>query len=208
MKVSKFFAALFALLGMVITVGSILFCFANRDASPNLGDTTREANACAENFMAALAAGDADTARSLLYGGAELDIRGRDNADPIWQAYYDHFQYAFSGDSYMTGTDFYRDVSVTTLDVPSVTLGLSLRAKTLLTAQLEQAEDPSALYGEDDQFLPEVVDPIMEQAFSDAIREDAAVQTRSCKLQLCKSDGRWQVIPDANLLLALAGGVN
>lgn len=204
MKLARICSSVFAILGGVLMLGAIVVCLFSLDAPAEMVGMPKEAMASAEEMMQALSLGDFDAASDLVYGQPDLGA-GQPPEDGleamVWNAFVDSISYEFVGVCYAEGTGIYRDVSVTALDIPSVTENLQTRARVLLNARMDESEDSQT------DLSAAVVDQVLREALEKAIQEDAQLVTRDVTLKLIHRDGRWWVVPDQALLEILSGGV-
>lgn len=209
MKLRKFFSGVFAVLGTVLMVGTIVLSFASMKAEPRIVEQPEAAEQLAQSVMDALCNGEYDTAAGMMYGQPQLGA-DREPSDEvgalIWDAYVNSLSYEFSGEYYATDSGIARNAVVTALDTASVTASLEERARTLLEAQAAAAEDPSEVYDEDNNFRKELVEQALLDAVQQALNEAAQTKTWEVTLNLIQMDGQWWVMPDAALLQAISGG--
>ncbi len=206
MKGSKFFSALFGILGILLMVVTAAVSIASRNAQPRMLESPEAASAQAQRMMDALCAGDYDTAQGYIIGQPDLGAGEPEDAVSrlLWDAFTDSLSYEFTGLCRVTDTGFARDVSVTCLDVSGVTEAVSQRAKALLEAKAA-AEDKTELYNEDNSYRSELVDQALNDAVTQALSEDAQTVTRDVTLGLIYQDGAWWVVPDQALLKIISG---
>lgn len=210
MKVAKFFAVIFGVIGAVIMVGSIGLCLLSLDAPVQVAEMPEAAVECSEELMEALEQGDFAAAGNVLYGQPDLGVErlpDEDSAMMVWTAFTGSISYEFKGDCYATDSGFARDAAITALDIPSVTASLSQRAHALLTARVESATDMAELYDENNDFREDLVEEVLSEALVQALAEDAETVTRDVTLNMICRDGQWWVVPDQALLQAISGGV-
>ena len=207
MKGSKFFSALFGILGILLMVVTAAVSIASRNAQPRMLESPEAASAQAQRMMDALCAGDYDTAQGYIIGQPDLGAGEPEDAVStlLWDAFTDSLSYEFTGLCRVTDTGFARDVSVTCLDVSGVTEAVPQRAKALLEAKAAAAEDKSELYNEDNIYRSELVDQALNDAVTQALSEDAQTVTRDVTLGLIYQDGAWWVVPDQALLKIISG---
>lgn len=210
MKIAKFFACIFGAIGTVLMVGAIGLCLFSLDAPAKIHKMPEEAVACSEKLMEAVSGGDYETAAALMYGQPDLGVHGNpaDQAgEMIWTAFLGSISYEFKGPCYVLDAGLARDVAVTALDVPSVTGSVGLRARELLTGKVASATDLAELYDETNNFREDLVEEVLSEAVIYALAEDAKTVTRDVTLKLICRDGQWWVVPDAQLLQLLSGGI-
>ena len=76
MKIAKFFAGIFGLLGTVLLVGSIGLCLFSLNAPARMKEVPEGAAACADAFCAAVEAKEFENAQALIYGQPDLGLAG------------------------------------------------------------------------------------------------------------------------------------
>ena len=209
MKQTKLLSAVFAAVGVVIAMAGVALCLSCRDAAPVLAAVPQDAKQCADDLMNALSRGDYESAGDLLYGTPDLGV-GREAADEvgvlIWDAFEDSIEYEFTGDFYATDTGIARDVTITTLDITSVTQTLRERSQTLLERRVQNAENVSQVYDENNDYREDFVMDVLFDAAYQSLQEDARNVTRDVTLKLVYRQGSWWVLPDPTLLAAISGG--
>lgn len=210
MKIEKFFSAILGFVGIAILVFTMILCFVSLDAETVLLTPPGDALERAETMMDAVAAGDYAVAGQQMYGQPDLGA-GREPADAVgqlvWDAFIGSISYEFVGDCYATDSGISQNVSITSLDLSIVMSNLKPRVNTLLNERIAQATEMSQLYDEENNFRQDLVDEVLQQAMTAAVREDAEVVTREVTLSLAYRDGQWWVVPDGALLSAISGGV-
>ena len=206
MKIARFFAAIFAVIGMLLMVGTAGLCFAGVNANVRVLETPKEAIACADALVRALDEGDLSAAAQLMYGQPDLGVK-EEPSDPVseqlWEKYREEMACASANKLYLKGSDFMRDVTITVLDVSSITGSVPARAKVLLEQQVAAATDMNQLYDAENNFRTELVDQVMQQALEQAIREDGRTVTVTGAVKVINRDGQWWAVPDQALLNAL-----
>lgn len=210
MKLARFFAAIFGFAGTVLLLGSILLCLFSLDEPVKLVETPKEAAQCATEVMEALAAGDFSAATARIYGQPELggnQIPADSASARVWDVFLDSISYQFQGGCKAVDSGLTQKVSVTALDVASVTEKLQERTHALLSQKVAAATDMAQLYDETNNFRADLIDQVMEEALTQALAQDARTVTREVTLSLIHRDGQWWVVPDEALLAAISGGL-
>lgn len=205
-----FCSGLFGLLALCLTVGGIWLALHNRNAGPVLVGQPEAARNQVQTMLDALCAGEYDTVSGCLYGTPDLGMEG-EAADPVgqlfWEALGESFSYEIPGDFHATDSGVSLDVTITALDIDSVTVNLRQRAQTLLEQRIGEAENTSEIYDENNEYKEEFVMGALYDAARDALAEDAGYITWDLTLNLIHENGRWWVMPEARLLQALSGGI-
>ena len=208
MKIARFFAYVFACIGILLLIGSMGFFLLNRNADVRVLELPREAVSCSEDFARALNDGDLETAAQYVYGQPDLGV-GTVPENPesalLWEAFVNSISFEFPGNCYMEQNTLLRRGSITTLDVSSVTGKLRESVQSLLDQRIASAQSLEEIYDAQNQFREDLVTQILDQALQQALAQDGQTVTREVTLKLVNRDGRWWVVPDQNLLQILTG---
>lgn len=210
MKKNKAFAAMYALMGAILAVGTIYISAASRNVLPAVLAQPEEAAICAEAFLDTVCAGDFAGAGERLYGSSQLvsDAEPENVASQrIWDAFAGSLRYTLLGEPYASENGMCQQVQLTGLDIPSVTEHLKDYAQELLTQKVAQAEDMDEVYDDGGSYREEFVMDILLEATEQALEQNAADRTWELTLGLKYENGQWWVVPDAELIRALSGGI-
>lgn len=210
MKIRNLLSALFALLGMGAATAGIYLSLSSMHATPILLTQPGAAKAKVESVMDAISEGD--------YTAASLGIQGTPNlgvdrvaesavGDLIWGAFLDSITYQLDGECYATDSGISQNVVIRTLEIASVTESLRDRSQTLLAQRVEEAEDTSELYDENNEYREDLVMDVLYAAAQQAIEEDARYVTWEIRLDLVYENNRWWVLPSMEFLQAISGGM-
>ena len=207
MKMSKFFAGVFGVLGVLLMTGTVMLCLMARNAQPRMLESPEAASAQAQRMMDALCAGDYDTAGSCMYGQPDLGAGEPEDevSRLLWDAFTDSLSYEFTGVCSVTDAGLTRKATVTALDVTKVTQSVPQRARALLEQQAEAAASPAEIYDEHNAYREELVNQALLDAAKQALDESAETVTRDVSLNLIYRDGAWWVVPDQALLQIISG---
>lgn len=210
MKITKLFSGLFAALGVIIMLVTAVVSLSSLNRMPQLLTPPEAALAQSEAVMEAVAQGDYTAAGNRMYGQPSLGV-DRDPADAvgvlIWDAFVDSFTYEFTGDCYATDSGLARNVTITTLDISSVTANLKARSEALLEQRVAEAEDVTEIYDQDNNYREEFVMQVLYDATVQALQEDAAYTTQELTVNLVYQQEQWWVMPEQPLLRAISGGI-
>lgn len=210
MKIAKFFACIFGLLGSALMVFSIGLCLMSLNAPAKILEAPSGALRCSEALMEAACAGDYETAQAMIYGQPDLGVHSApaDQAGiMIWEAFVGSISYEFKGDCYVSGANLARDAVVTAMDIPSVTKNVREKARILMNDRVKNAEDVMSLYDSAGNFRESLVSDVLSEAVVRVLAEDAQMVSRDVTITLIFQDGTWWALPDAALLAALSGGM-
>lgn len=161
-------------------------------------------------MMDAVCEGDYEKASTYLLGSPSLGVaEPSDNPLSVllWEAFLDSTEYTLVGDCYTTDVGLTQNISFTYLDPTSVTVNLRERSQQLLNQRVEDAEDVSEIYDENNEYRESVVMDVMREATEAAIQEDAQLVTISLTINLKYQDGTWWIVVDDQLLDAFSGGI-
>lgn len=205
-----FFSGIFGLLGLALALGGVLIAMMNRDAGPVLKEQPEAARNQVVTMLDALCAGEYDTVSACLYGnpGLGMDREAQDEVGRLfWDALADSFSYEIRSDFHATDSGVAMDITISAMDIDSVTVNLRQRAQTLLEERIEAAEDPSEIYDENNEYREDFVMGALYDAARAALSEDAASVSWEITLNLIYQDGQWWIMPEPELLQAISGGI-
>ncbi|MBP3305760.1 MAG: hypothetical protein J6L24_07310 [Oscillospiraceae bacterium] len=201
---------LFAILAALAAAAGIYFSISRIDAEPVLVKQPSSAQERVVTLMDAVCASDYKTVSAQLCGQPDLGL-DREAADAVgvllWDALEDSRSYTIVSDCYATNTGVAWDIQLTCLDLSSVTANLREHSQALLAQRVEEAEDISEIYDENNEYREEFVMDVLYDAAVEALAEDAEQTTYSFTLNLICANGVWWVMPDAPLLQAISGGI-
>ncbi len=211
MKAVKYlFCGLLAAIGLGAAAAAVFLSMEFMNAKPLLLTPPDEARNKVVMLMDAVSEGDYEEASRSIYGTPDLGV-DREAADEvgilIWEAFEGSVTYELLGECYTTGQGLAQDVSVTCLDVTSVTTNLKERSQTLLEQRVEEATDVSEIYDENNEYREDFVMGVLRDAVADALEEDARTMTVELTVNLSYQDGQWWVVADEALLNAISGGI-
>lgn len=210
MKIAKFFAWIFAGLGTLLLLGSVLLCLFSLNTQPRVTQMPQGAAACSETLGTAITGKDYAALESCIYGQPKLGLSGTpedEMAAMVWALAQQNLQFSWQGDCYARDSSFFRDATVTYMDGASVLENLPARAHALLTQRVEAATSMEELYDNSGEFRPELVDEVLETALTQCCLEDAKTVSLTVTVELVCRDGQWWAVPDRQLLTALSCGM-
>lgn len=211
MKALKYIVSvLLAAIGLSAAAAAIYICTQFVDAKPMLLTPPDEARSKVISLMDAVSEGDYDEASQAIYGTPSLGV-DREAADEvgvlIWEAFQNSISYELLGECYTTEQGLAQNVSITCIDVTSVTVNLKERAQTMLEQRVAEAVDVSEIYDENNEYREDFVMAVLRDAVEDALVEDAREITVELTVKLSYQDGKWWVVADEALLDAISGGI-
>ena len=206
----KILSLIFVISGIAAAVFAVNLSLENKDADPVLVSPPEEAKLQVVGLMDAVCAADFDKASTYLQGQPELGV-DRDATDPvgmlIWEALCDSMSYELVGECYATEEGLAQDLTVSCMDITSVTAVLKDRAQSLLEQRVDEAEDLDDVYDEDLQYREDFVMGVLYAAAQDALAEDATTTTVDLTVNMVYQNEIWWIIADTNLLDAISGGI-
>lgn len=207
---TKWIRAVFAVLAVVLAVTTVAVAFGSLDAAPVMLAKPEAAAAQAKAMLDAVCAGDFDAADDMLHGSPDLGA-GRTPKDAVgvllWDAFVESLDYEISGECYADSQGLALDVTITALEITSVTETLAQRSEAMLPAYVEAARDVSQVYDENNNYREDFVLGVLYDAAQAALEEDARYTTSSVTLHLTHQGGQWWIIPEQGLLKAISGGI-
>ena len=210
MKLSRFFSGLFLYLALGLMVLALFLVMAKPGASPVLLSPGQEAQDQVTVMMDALCQGDFAKVEQCFQGNPSLGIDREpedDAAAVIWDAFIGSFSYELSGSCYATDTGVAQDVTLTYLDIPSVTANLAQRSEIHLTRLQQEATQTSEIYDESGNFRTDLVLQVLQTVVQEALKEDAQLTSTTFTLQLVQQDGQWYILSNSDFIRAISGGM-
>lgn len=208
--IKKILSLIFVIVGIAAAVFAVNLSLDNKDADPVLLVPPEEATHQVVGLMDAVCAGDFDKATTYLQGQPDLGV-DREATDPvgvlIWEALCDSMSYELVGECYATEEGLAQNLTVSYMDITSVTATLKQRSEALLEQRVAEAEDPYDVYDENLQYREDVVMEVLYAAAEDALAEDATTTTVDLTVNMVYQNEIWWIIADTNLLDAISGGI-
>lgn len=210
MKISKLFAALLGFVGVAAAAATVALSFMNMNANPVLVEQPAAAVEQMTELMEAVCDNDFDTVSQNLYGNPSFGV-DREPADEvgalIWNAFTESMSYEFNGELYATDSGVAQNITITALDIESVTGVLKARSTALLEKRVAETEDPNEVYDENVEYREEFVMKVLYDAAAQALKEDARTVTRNVTVNMIYENGQWWILADNELLSAISGGI-
>lgn len=210
MKISKLFSGLFALLGAALCIGTVWLCLNSLNREPMLLQEPRAAVSRVDMLFRAVCDDDYAAASALMYGTPDLGS-GTPESGPIttaiWNAYVDSLDYTLSGECFPTQDGLAQEVTISYLDISSVTDGLQVRSRELLQQRVAQAEDVEQIYDENNDYRQDFVDAVVADAAAQALAQDARYVETTLTIRLVFLEGQWWILADDALMQAISGGI-
>lgn len=208
--IKKLLSAIFVVVGIAAATAAIYLALNNRTADPVLLVPPEEAKHQVTGLMDAVCSGDYAAASTYLQGqpGLGVDRAATDEVGIlIWEAFCDSMTYELVGECYATADGLAQNVTITCLDVTSVTAVLKERSQAMLQQRVDEAENLDEVYDEKLQYREDFVMGVLYDAACEALEEDATTITAELTLNLIYQDGQWWIIADKLLLDAISGGI-
>jgi hypothetical protein len=205
-----FFSVIYALLGTALAVACVYLALTNRNASPVLVEQPQAAMDQVQTMLDALCAGEYDTVSACLYGQPNLGL-DREAEDPVgklfWDALAQSFSYELGEQFHATDSGVAVDVTISAMELGSVTANLRERARTMMEQRIAQAENPEDIYDANNEYREEFVMESLYAAARDALAQDARQVSWDLTLNLVYENGQWWIMPEQALLQAISGGI-
>lgn len=207
---TKWMSAVFAALAIVLAVMTVVVAFGSLHATPVMLSKTEAAADQAKAMLDAVCQGDFDTADDMLHGSPDLGA-GRTPKDAVgvllWDAFVESLDYEITGECYADSQGLALDVTITSLELASVTETLAQRSEAMLPSYVEAARDVSQVYDENNNYREDFVLGVLYDAAEAALKEDARYTTSSITLHLIYQQGQWWIMPEQGLLKAISSGI-
>lgn len=211
MKIAKNLSCfLLAAIGLGAAAAAIFLSMTFADAKPMLLTPPDVARSKVIMLMNAVAEGNYEEASKTIYGTPDLGVdreAGDEVGVMIWDAFEGSVSYELRGDCYTTDQGLAQDVTLTCLDVSSVTANLKERSQKMMAQRVTEAEDVSDIYDENNNYREDFVMEVLHDAVRVALKEDAREMTVNLTVRLSYQDGNWWVVADEALYNAISGGI-
>ena len=208
--IKKLLSLIFAIVGIAAAAAAVYLGLSNKDADPVLLVPPEEAKLQVVGLMDAVCEGDFDTANTYLQGQPNLGV-DREATDEvgvlIWEAFCDSMSYELVGDCYATEDGLAQNVTISCMDITSVTAVLKDRSQALLEQRVEEAEDLDEVYDDELQYREDFVMDVLYDAAVAALEEDATTMTTELTVNMTYQNEAWWILVDKNLLDAISGGI-
>lgn len=208
--IKKLLSVIFAIIGITAAVAAVNLSLSNKNADPVLLVPPEEAKLQVVGLMDAVCAGDFDTASTYLQGQPGLGVNREATHEVgvlIWDALCDSMSYELVGECYATGSGLAQNVTLTYMDITSVTAVLKERSQTMLEQRVDEAEDLEDVYDEQLQYKEDFVMDVLYDAAVAALKEDATMITTELTMNMVYQGEKWWIIADRALLDAISGGI-
>ena len=206
----KVISVLFALVAVAAAAAAIYLCFTSLDAEPVLTSNPVEAENRIQDFMDAVCDGDYDQVSAYIAGHPNLGL-SREASDEVgvllWNAHTDSLRYTLVGECHATDDGLAQKISLTGLDISSVTAVLKDRSQALLEKRVQEAEDATEIYDENNEYREDFVMEVLYDAASEALENDAQEITTEFTVNLVYQEDKWLIVSDNALLDAISGGI-
>lgn len=210
MKISKFFAVIFGLLGAAIAAGTVFLCLQSLNQAPTLVKTPINATTQVESLMRSVCKNDYAAASALIYGTPDLGTQQED-ADPItstiWNAYVGSIEYELVGDCFATNSGIAQNVHLKYLNIIGLTDALKVRARSLLEQRINEADDMEDIYDENNDFRQDFLDAVVKDAVKTTVSQDVQYLEADLTVNLAYTEGKWWIVADDALVRFLSGGM-
>lgn len=208
--IKKLLSLVFVLIGIAAAAAAVYLGLGNRDTDPVLLAPPEEATHQVVGLMDAVCSGDYTSASAYLQGQPNLGV-DREATDPvgvlIWDAFCDSMSYELVGECYATADGLAQNLTVTCMDITSVTAVLKDRSQALLEQRVAEAENLEDVYDENLQYREDFVMDVLYDAAVKALEEDAKMMTAELTVNMEYQNGQWWIIGDRALLDAISGGI-
>lgn len=208
LKVAKFFAAIFAAIGIVLMLaGSVVF-FAFKNSAPKILEYPEAVVRSYDQLAEAVRSGDYAAMEQLFYGqprlGGELQTED-DYTAVIFNTLREHMELTYSGKIYLQDSDFVREAVISVPDLTQLTDKVSAAVNIILKDTAAAAEDPGTVYNSDGSYRSQVVESALQQAMQQVVQQDIPCMQQNVTIKMIFRDGLWWLVPDQTFLKAISG---
>ena len=208
LKVARFFALIFAILGVVLMLGTVFLAFTSLDKPVGIMQNPDGALLCSEQLQECLNGGDLAGAGKLMYGQPSFgtDAAPQDGYSAmLWNAYVEGISFTYTGNLYLLDSELARDGVLTVLNVPELMESVQTRARALLDQKVASTEDSAVIYDEAGNLRSEVADQILQEAVRQALEQDVSYVSRNVTVRVIRRNDGWWILPDQTFQKTLSG---
>lgn len=196
-------------LALVLAILTAAVSFSAMDRKPVLTVQPQQPRYLAGLLMDSICEGNFENAAKVLQGRPQLGT-DREPADEVgklfWDAYLESLSYEFVGDCYATEDGLSLDAKISYMDFTAVMENLRENTGKLLTKRVRQAQDPSEIYDENNNYRQELVNQVLLEAAQEALRDQGKMVTEDLTVRMVHDGEQWWVMPDPALIHLLSGG--
>ena len=208
--IKKLLSVILAVIGIAAAASAVRLALDNTNSNPMLIAPPEDAVHQVTGLMDAVCDGDFDAASTYLQDQPGLGV-DREPTDEvgmlIWEALCNSMRYELVGECYATEDGLAQNVTMTYMDITSVTAVLKDRSQALLEQRVEEAENLEEVYDENLQYREDFVMDVLYDAAAAALEEDATYVTTDLTLNMTYQGEKWWIIGDRDLLDAISGGI-
>lgn len=211
MKTRKRVTIGWASAGAVLSLCVLFAVIFGLNSKPRLLADPSKVMSAAEEVLDCARSGDLGSLEKMLFGEPILgDVPSRDSSaqSMIWYEYLDSIQYSLPAAPEVTDEGIFINVTVTCLDISAVTDALKDTAPDLMERKAATVGSEEEIYDADRNYRDSFVCEVLREAVSQILRKQPQTMKREITLQLVRSNGQWQVVPNEELLLLLSGFVS
>lgn len=187
-------------LSVLAAVFGIWLALSNRQAEPVMVQEDPEARIAVQKLLDAVCAGKYANAEKLMLDQPQLGLnREAEEAlgKLLWDAYQESLSFTAVGEVHLTDHGVAYDYTASRLDLDSVTANLHERSQAMLAKRVEEAEDMSQVYDENNDYRLDFVMDVLQQAAEEALVEDAQYVEQDVTISMVYQDGMWRAMPDS-----------
>ena len=202
LKVARFFALIFAVLGIVLMLGTAFMSFTSLNKPVGILENPDGAQRCADALEQCLNEGDLTAAAKLLYGQPSFGVEELPEAGYtalLWETYLENLSFTYTGSLYLLDSELARDGVLTILDVPALMQSVQTRAKNLLAQKGDDA------YDDQGNLRSDVSDQILLEAVEQTLAQDIPCVSRNVTIRVIHRQDQWWILPDQTFLKSLSG---
>ena len=200
MKFARVIAGIFAVVGLVLMLGTVGISLYGLNHPTLAVEIPQEAADCSEQLAQALSGGDLAAAAQLLDGQPALGVDSVPS-DPMaarfWDAFRESMSCQLSGECYVLDGGFARDAVITALDVEAMTRDFQTRSHDLMNQRVEAATEMAELYDENNNFRQDLIDQVLEQACQEALDQ---ARDRGLTLPIVCNTSSYETVETVELL--------
>lgn len=207
----KIACAFLCLPAFALAVFTVLLCLHGVNAKTVILGESEPPSACVEEFFTLAFSGDYAGAEKCLGNVQSLGLN-RESGDSVGRLLYaglqDSFSWQMIGGSTLDGAEAVQRVSVTYLDLPSLTACQQELINARLAQYLEQAERAEDVQNDDGTYKQSVAMQALEEISGELLQSaEKFYVSAEFDIRLQFTGKEWKIIADENLFAVLSGNM-
>lgn len=199
-----------AIVGIAAAVLAVYIGVNFHKEAPILLAKPEAATAQLNKMLDAVCSGNFTEASSYMLGTPSLGAEEAPEdalSQMLWNAWKTSICYELTGDCHTTNAGLAQDITITYLDIDSVTASLREDSEALMAQRVAEAEDVSEIYDANNEYRQDFVMDILCDAAQASLEKNARNTSITVTANMTYQDGQWWILAEEPLLHAISGSI-